>query len=170
MGFSYKSNGLAISPGEKLQFPIAAQELSVLNLQWSSENEQELDFKLSFTPEAGGEESVLLPSERLHKTDSKLDIEGPGTCFLQWTNNSVGGWFGPAACTVAYTATLQSKREIEEEETKRLEGEEEERRKEAERLAAEQRAQEEERARVRRQEREEKLTKLRAEAKIPRSV
>jgi len=162
MGFSCKSNGFPINPGEKLTFPIAAEELSVLDLQWSSTDAQELDFSLSFTPAEGGDENVLVMERQTMRQD-KLDIQGPGNCILEWKNCPIG-WFGGSVCTVTYTATLQSKREIEEEQQRVAEVEEEQRRKEAELLAAELRAQEMERLRVRREEREDKIERYRAEA------
>jgi len=105
MGFSYKTNGLLISPGDKLSLPIASEEASVLNLQWNSADEYELEFSLTFTDHLG-EKSTLMQSEQHSKLEGKFDISGPGSCVLQWTNIS-SGWFG-SACTVAYTAKLQS--------------------------------------------------------------
>jgi hypothetical protein len=112
MGFSYKTNGVHINPGEQLSFPITAEESSVLDLQWNSIDDQELEFSLIFTPAEGGEESLLLPSQMLRTCQQKLDIKGPGSCVLQWRNCS--GWFGGSVCKIAYTATLQSKSEIRE--------------------------------------------------------
>jgi len=121
MGFSYKSNGLLISPGEPLSLPIASEEAAVLDLQWNSTDDNELEFSLTFMPSDGGEKSMLMQSEQHSKLEGKFDISGPGSCVLQWTNIS-SGWFG-SACTVAYTAKLQSTMEAIEQarvETERL--------------------------------------------------
>jgi len=151
MGFSYKSNGLLISPGEPLSLPIASEEAAVLDLQWNSTDDNELEFSLTFMPADGGEESKLMQSEKHSKLDSKFDISGPGSCVLRWTNTS-SGWFG-SVCTVAYTATLKTTREALEEQKKVLEAEIERARVETERLATE-----------RREKRDEQILKLRTES------
>jgi len=120
MGFSYKSNGLAIEPGNKLSLPIASEEASVLDLQWNSADEYELEFSLTFMPSDGGKESTL-SEHTAASLEGKFDISGSGTCVLHWTNIN-SGWFG-SACTVAYTAKLQSTMEAIEQarvETERL--------------------------------------------------
>jgi len=127
MGFSYEADGLLISPGDKLSLPIVSEEAAVLDLQWNSTDNNELEFSLTFMPSDGGEESMLMQSEQLvlsgqvRHRKAKFDISGPGSCVLQWTNLN-SGWFG-SDCTVAYTAKLQSPMEAIEQarvETERL--------------------------------------------------
>jgi hypothetical protein len=151
MGFSCKSNGVQINPGANMAFPITAMEKSTLDLQWQSVEEEELEFSLSFQPAEGGEEIMLKPSETVEKYSGTVDIEGPGSCILQWRNIN-GGFFGGSVRTVSYNATMQTKREIEEE-----------KKAEAEAEAAQLRKELEEERQVRREERQKKLIKLRSE-------
>lgn len=160
MGFSCKSNGLPINPGHEFTFPITAKESSVLHIQWSSSDKQDLGFSVRFMPVDGSEESILVASEKVASEETQLDIEGPGNCLLQW-KNCYGGWFGGSVCTVTYSATLQSKREIEEEQQLLAEAEDEIHRKEVEQLAAELWEKEEELRRLRQAERDDKMKTLR---------
>mmetsp|Transcript_2428 Transcript_2428/g.5198 ORF Transcript_2428/g.5198 Transcript_2428/m.5198 type:complete len:240 (-) Transcript_2428:114-833(-) len=162
MGFSFKSDGLVISPAGELKLPLAAVGESVLEVQWSTEGDLEVDFSITFTPE-GGEEKELQPAERLSSRQSTVPIEGPGSCVLFW-NNCYAGWLGGSARKLSYALTMKTQAEIEEEERLKAEAEEAER-KRLEQLAEEERRQKaEEEARIRREARESRITELRTAA------
>jgi len=161
--FSYKSNGLPISPGDTLSIPIATEEPSMLEMEWRSMDDQELEFSLIFTPSDGSEKQALVQSGRDSKLEGKFDVKGAGCCMLQWKNPN-SGWFSGSPCTVSYTATLLSLKAAEDEQKRLHEAEMAQAREEEERLRADQRKKAEGEAQLRREDRESKLSQLRAES------
>mmetsp|Transcript_19424 Transcript_19424/g.35202 ORF Transcript_19424/g.35202 Transcript_19424/m.35202 type:complete len:241 (-) Transcript_19424:141-863(-) len=167
MGFSFKSAGLIISPGGELKLPVAAVEESVLDVQWSTEGELEVDFSITFLPESG-EAKEIVPPEKLFNSQSSVAVDGPGSCVLTW-NNCHSGWLGVAARKLTYALELKTKTEIAEEERRKAEEEEAEKRRLEAIAEEERRLKAEEEALARREHREARIAELRTIAEEKRA-
>mmetsp|Transcript_15082 Transcript_15082/g.34329 ORF Transcript_15082/g.34329 Transcript_15082/m.34329 type:complete len:241 (-) Transcript_15082:138-860(-) len=167
MGFSFKSAGLIISPGGELKLPVAAVEDSVLDVQWSTEGDLEVDFSITFSPDGGDEQEILAP-EKLYTRQSSVPLEGPGSCLLHW-NNCYSGWLGGTARKLSYALELKTKTEIAEEERRKAEEAEAEQRRLEAIAEEERRLKAEEDARVRREQREARIAELCATAEEKRA-
>lgn len=111
---SFRCNhGVRIVPGQFFTIPIAVEELSVLDLEWSvttipsifSSDDAEVDFSIEFASVDSGKVTLLDPS-RLSTDKRNVNIERPGTCILRW-HNGIDGWFGGSSCELYYTIVLR---------------------------------------------------------------
>eukprot|EP00928_Gymnodinium_smaydae_P047320 TRINITY_DN31575_c0_g1_i1.p1 TRINITY_DN31575_c0_g1~~TRINITY_DN31575_c0_g1_i1.p1 ORF type:complete len:463 (+),score=96.25 TRINITY_DN31575_c0_g1_i1:47-1435(+) len=136
-GFCFKG-ALMINPGGEQSLPIPVAEPSVLEIEWSTEDELDVEFSVEFTPDGvSNTETLVLPERSNKKEGVNVDIGSAGKCAVILKNCYVGWLGGGSIRKIAYTATLRTKWELEQEAKRKAASEQEEADRERRRIARE---------------------------------
>mmetsp|Transcript_9284 Transcript_9284/g.26033 ORF Transcript_9284/g.26033 Transcript_9284/m.26033 type:complete len:256 (+) Transcript_9284:96-863(+) len=111
------SEGHRINPGASLEYRIVASEPSLLEFEWQTEDELEVKFSLTFEPEEGGKNTVLIAPKNSKSRRGTVEINDPGTCLLLWTNY----YTLFQSPVLRYFATVRNRQEILDEESREAE-------------------------------------------------
>lgn len=81
------SEGHRINAGSSLEYKLVVPEDSLIEFDWQTEDDLEVKFSMTFTPEGdSGSETVLIKPENRKNRKGIVEINDAGTCLLLWTN------------------------------------------------------------------------------------
>lgn len=129
------SEGHRINPGACLEYRLVVSEESLLDFEWQTEDDLEVKFSMTFMPEGGSKETVLIAPKNSKARKGTVEINDPGTCLLLWTNY----YTLFQSPTLRYVASVRKRQDVLDEEA-RMEEENEKRQALDEELASKRQA------------------------------
>lgn len=85
----------------------------MLEFDWQTEDDLEVKFSITFTPDSGGETVLIAPKNNKAQKD-KVEVNEPGACLLLWTNY----YTLFQAPVLRYSASIRSMQDIRDEEAR----------------------------------------------------